>query len=244
VGKESVSTDAILLRAVDYGDADKIVTLFTTALGKVSAIARSAKSSKRRFGGALEPYCVLRVELETELMSLKHAQVVGLFHGVLGNLSRMEAAGAALSLVRDAVAARVPEQALFVSVLQYLTLLDHQDDLERAGLLAFAMRVLALSGMAPRLATCGRSGEPVPTEKAAYFDAVLGAVVARRLGGGPFLMPAETRARLAAAQDETWLSVARSDWELPALAGARCALAAFIAAHLSQELASRLFPGS
>jgi len=241
---ESVTTDALLLRAVDYRDADRIVTLFTSDLGKVSAIARSAKSSRRRFSGALEPYCVIRVELEPsrgELMTLKRAEVVRMFGGVLTDLGRMEAAGAALSLVREA--ARVPDSALFVGAVQYLTLLEHQPDEQRAALLAFAMRVLALSGLAPRLTACGRSGAPVPPNKAAYFDPALGAVVSRRFGGGPFLLDARTRERLLQAQGEAWLEAARATWDPSALNGARCALAAFIAAQLSPELASRVFPG-
>lgn len=53
--RQVVASDALLLRASDYRDADRIVTLFTRELGKVSAIARAAKSSRRRFAGALEP---------------------------------------------------------------------------------------------------------------------------------------------------------------------------------------------
>lgn len=242
---ESVTSDALLLRAVDYRDADRIVTLFTSELGKVGAVARGAKNSRRRFAGALEPYCVIRVELEPsrgELMTLKRAEVVRTFSGVLADLSRMEAAGAALALVRES--ARVADPLLFVAAVQYLTLLEHESDAQRAVLLAFAMRVLALSGMAPRLAACGRSGAAVPPEKPAYFDPQLGAVVARRFGGGPFLLDADTRARLIGAQSDAWIDVGRAHWEPSALNVARCALCAFIAVQLTPELASRLFPGS
>ena len=45
----ATTTDALLLRAVDYRDADRVCTFFTHELGMVSAIARGAKSSKRRF---------------------------------------------------------------------------------------------------------------------------------------------------------------------------------------------------
>ena len=243
--KETATTDALLLRAVDYRDADRIVTLFTRDLGKLGAIARSAKSSRRRFAGALEPYALIRVELELgrgELAQLLRAEVVGSFPGILGDLGRMEAAGAALSLLREAHPERVPDPALFVAALQYLTLLDHEPDPSRAGLLAFALRLLALAGVSPRLTACGRSGESVPAEKPAYFDPVLGAVVARRLGGGPFLLGADARARMVEAQGENWVSTARAGWEPGALNTVRGAVAAFIAHHLSHELASRLFP--
>lgn len=243
--RESVVTDALLLRATDYRDADRIVTFFSADLGKVSAIARGAKGSRRRFAGALEPYALIRLELELgagELATLKRAEIVRCFAEVLSDLGRMEVGGAALSLVREAHAPRVPDAALFVSAVQFLTLLDHAADPLRAALLAFAMRTLALAGMAPRLAVCGRSDEPVPEGKPAYFDPGLGAVVSRRFGGGPFLLSGEVRARLISAQSETWVEVARAAWDPEALKGARCALAAFIAGHLSAELGSRLFP--
>jgi DNA repair protein RecO (recombination protein O) len=244
--RESVVTDALLLRAHDYRDSDRIVTFFTADLGKVGAIARGAKGSRRRFPGALEPYALIRIELElgaTELATLKRAEIVQSFGQVLLDLGRMEVAGAALALVREAHGQRVPDAQLFVGCVQFLTLLDHEADPTRAALLAFAMRTLALSGVAPRLAVCGRSNEAVPAGKAAYFDPALGAVVARRFGGGPFLLSAEVREKLLAAQGDGWLDVARSTWEPEVLNGARCALAAFIAGHLSAELASRLFPG-
>ena len=241
----AVTTDALLLRAVDYRDADRILTLFTHSLGVVSAIARGAKSSKRRFAGVLEPYLVLRVELEPsrgELMTLKRAELARSFPGILGDLSRMEVAGAALALVRDAHPARVPDAPLFMNMLQYLTIVDVEGDPARATLLSFAMRVLALSGMAPRLDACGRSGEPVPAEKPAYFDPALGAVVSRRHGGGPFLLPAGVRARLLEAQGEGWVSAARATWDPEHLRITRAALAAFLSAQLGEELATRLFP--
>ena len=244
--RESVVTDALLLRATDYRDADRILTFFSADLGKVSAIARGAKASRRRFAGALEPYALIRIELTLgagELATLTRAEIVQSFGQVLADLGRMEVAGAALALLREIQAARVPDARSFLSSVQLLTLLDHEPDPARAALLAFAMRTLALAGMAPRLAVCGRSDEPVPEGKAAYFDPGLGAVVSRRFGGGAFLLTGEVRARLIAAQSDAWLEVARAAWEPEALNGARCALAAFIAGHLSAELASRLFPG-
>jgi DNA repair protein RecO (recombination protein O) len=244
---ESVVTDALLLRAVDYRDSDRILTLFTADRGKLSAIARGAKNSRRRFPGALEPYTLIRVELELgkgELFTLKRAEIVRVFPALLADLSRMEVAAAALMLLREAHAVHVPDVQAFVSALQFLTLIDHEPDPTRAALLAYAMRVLALAGLAPRLATCGRSEEVVPDGKAAYFDPALGALIGKRFGGGPFLLPWVVRERLLLAQGERWLEVARLPWQDEVLSGARCALAAFIASHLSPDLAGRLFPDS
>jgi DNA repair protein RecO (recombination protein O) len=236
-------TDALLLRATDYRDADRIVTLFTRDAGKLSALARGARGSKRRFSGSLEPYSVIRVELEEgrgELLTLKRAELKLPFVHLLAELDRMEAAAGALALVREAHAPRVVDPELFVAAVQYLTVIDHEGDPQRSLLLAFALRALALMGIAPRLGQCGRSGEPVPPDKSAYFDPALGAVVARKFGGGPFLLSAGSRARLMSSQTSEWLD--RAAWDPSELATARAAIAAFLRAHAREELGSRLFP--
>ena len=49
----SQSTPAIVLRAVNYGEADRIVTLFGRDTGRISALARGARKSQKRFAGGL-----------------------------------------------------------------------------------------------------------------------------------------------------------------------------------------------
>ena len=56
-------TDAIVLTRFDYGEADRIMTLFTPAHGKLKAIAKGVRRTKSRIGGSLEPLAELRVAL-------------------------------------------------------------------------------------------------------------------------------------------------------------------------------------
>jgi DNA repair protein RecO (recombination protein O) len=56
-------TDAIVLSRFDYGEADRIMTLFTPAQGKFKAIAKGVRRTTSRLGGALEPLAELRVAL-------------------------------------------------------------------------------------------------------------------------------------------------------------------------------------
>jgi len=57
-------SEAIVLRTYPLREADLLVTLFTRTEGKVRGVARSAKKSKRRFGGALEPLTYVRAFYE------------------------------------------------------------------------------------------------------------------------------------------------------------------------------------
>jgi DNA repair protein RecO (recombination protein O) len=239
------ATDALLLRAVDYRDADRILTLFTRELGVVSALARGAKGSRRRFSGVLEPYALLRVELETgrgDLYTLKRAELAQVWSGVLGDFDRIQAGAAALRLVRELCGPRSADPELFLALLQYLTLLDHLGDPARSALLLFAVQLLSRVGLGLGLTRCGRSGELVPPGRPAYFDPEVGAVVAARLGGGPVLLPGELRERLVRAQEGAWLDEARLPFGEGELAAARAALSAFIARHAPSDVGACLFP--
>jgi DNA repair protein RecO (recombination protein O) len=73
-------SEAIVLRTYPFREADLLVTLFTRAEGKVRGVARSAKKSKRRFGGALEPLTYVRafydVRERQELARLDACEVI------------------------------------------------------------------------------------------------------------------------------------------------------------------------
>ena len=101
-------TEALLLRRVELGETDLVLTLFTQKLGRISAIARGARRSTKRFGGALEPFFTLRVRLEerprSELFSLSEASLLRPRLGLLSELSRLEVAGRALSCDTEEIA--------------------------------------------------------------------------------------------------------------------------------------------
>ena len=56
----SLRTEAIVLRSIRYGEADRILHLYTPDHGRVSAIAKGARRTRSRFGARLEPFFHLR----------------------------------------------------------------------------------------------------------------------------------------------------------------------------------------
>ena len=55
-------TDAILLRKIEYGDHDYIITFLTRSRGKICVIAKNAKKSVKRFSGALDLFSVNHIQ--------------------------------------------------------------------------------------------------------------------------------------------------------------------------------------
>jgi len=200
-------TEAVLLRSVDYRDADRILTFFTYERGRLSAIARGARRSRRRFGGALEPFCVVRLSFSRgrgDLATLKEATVVRSFPGVLRSLAGMREGGAALDLVRRITRDEDAEPRLFDAVVQLFEALGDRSREPADVSLAFGIRALSLVGLAPELEVCALSGARCPPGQSAFFDPARGAIVRQALGGRGILLSGGTRAALATARGGDW----------------------------------------
>lgn len=230
-------TAAVVLRSVVYGESDRIVTLLTDARGKISLIARGARKSQKRFAGALEPYALIEAEIAVgrgDLGRLVEARVVRAFPGVLADLERMSIAAAGLELVREAMPDREPDARILPAVIRFFELVETSPPVDELRV-AFAMRLLALIGLAPNLEACGRCGRAAPDGKAALFDPALAALVCRACGGGPIKLAGGTRERLRGATTRAWDALATSEW--PDITIARSTVDELLSRHLSHRLA-------
>lgn len=202
-------------------------------------LARAARRSKRRFGGALEPFALLNVELAPtrgELGGLLSAQVTRAFPVILRDLARMSVAGTALSLVRQVVPERVPDPELFDLTLSLLEALDRSELAPWSLLAAFRVQVMVLAGFAPRLQACGRCGKRPAPGRAAEFDPAHGYLVCQACGGARCRLSAGTRQRLLNALSQPLTSAAAMPPVARELDEAERAMTAFIEYRLERRL--------
>ena len=74
-----VKTEAVVLRSIRYGEADRILHLYTVDRGRLSAIAKGSRRARSRFGGRLEPFFRVRLDLHegrSELLTVTGAETV------------------------------------------------------------------------------------------------------------------------------------------------------------------------
>ncbi len=195
-------TDALLVRKAPFGDADAIVTFFTEERGMVSAVARSALRSSKRFP-SLEPMHLLRVGLEersgAELGVLAEASIARPRLGLTANLAGLEAAGHALRWVRRAAPPLTPEPALWAVINGFLDDLDASVNASDAGpgpnarLAGVGLRLLGAIGWGLDLDRCVRCGRSCEGAASAFVDPAEGASSA-----GPAAGRACSCARVAA----------------------------------------------
>lgn len=183
-------TSALLVRSVPVGESDLVVTLFTQSDGKVSAMVRGARRSRKRFGGALEPIHGLSVQLVDrgkELCTLEEARVERPRTGITTDLARMDVAGHALRWVRHLSPPRTPEPGVWSALVAMLDALDMPDgaaaDQPLLALARFGLRLLAAMGYGLDLEHCVRCGKPCPPGRAAFLDAARGGLVCMSCGG-------------------------------------------------------------
>jgi DNA repair protein RecO (recombination protein O) len=191
-----IESEALVVRTVEVGEADLIVTLVTEQVGKLGAIARGARRSSRRLSGTLEPVHTVAVMLDDrggELATLKEARVVRARAGVLGSLEALEAAGVALRWARHAFPPRTPEPQGWRILIELLDVLDtpavstHRE-LARAGI-----AMLGALGYALDLEQCVVCGRPCPEAKVACVDPARGGLVCRACGGASTVLLPELR---------------------------------------------------
>jgi DNA repair protein RecO (recombination protein O) len=160
-------TRALVLRTFDQGESDRVVHLYSEALGRVSAIAKGARRSKRRFPGTLEILSIVDVRLvdppRAQLARLEGAKLVRAFEGIPANLGRYAIACQFLELLNRATPDRQPQPELFQFAFGVLDVLDAETPDPLLALLVLA-KTLARIGYRPQLVRCALCGADLPSD--------------------------------------------------------------------------------
>ena len=166
-----------------------MVTLLTDTIGRVSALARGARKSSKRFGGVIEPMHTLRIAYDdrsgAELVVLREAKLSRARPFLVTSLERMQAAGQALNWVRKAAPPRTPEPEVWAAMER---LLDHLGDPEdavspRARLAATGLELLSAFGWGIDFERCVSCGKLPAVGQAAAVDPARGGLICRDCGG-------------------------------------------------------------
>src|SRR5438105_259220 len=167
-------SEAIVLRTYPLREADLLVTLFTRLEGKVDSVARSAKKSRRRFGGALEPLTYVRAYYEDrerqELARLDSCEVLESPLASQVSYPRAVALGHVAELLDELLPDREANDAVFRLALSVLAGLRGSD--VWLPLTYFELWMTRLMGYLPELSECMACGKTLNGSRA-YFHALV-----------------------------------------------------------------------
>jgi DNA repair protein RecO (recombination protein O) len=197
----SVKTEAIVLRTLRYGEADRILHLSTPHRGRVGAIAKGVRRARSRFGGRLEPFFRLNLVLyegRSDLLTVTSAETIAPHARLRSDARALDSASRAADAVGRLFDTPDPNPAVHHLFANELGLLDA--DAERhatqANQLAFRLKLLLAAGFAPQLAGCAVCGE---REHLVGFSGAAGGVVCQSCEGSAFPLGEAAHAFMVAA---------------------------------------------
>ena len=179
---------ALVLRVVEFGEADLIVHLLTPTRGRVTAMAKHARKSVRRFPGSLDLFNQLEVKIHPRrrggMPLLDRARLVDPFLALRDDPVRYGLA----CYVMELLARLAPEEGvgpemreIFAFALEALEALEHGHPDARMRVLV-ELRALDALGMRPELRHCVRCGREA-TGASVHFHVADGGVVCRACAG-------------------------------------------------------------
>lgn len=196
----SFKTEAIVLRSIRYGEADRVLHLYTERRGRVGAVAKGVRRVRSRFGGRLEPLSRVNLVLHEgrgELCTVTQADTVHAHATLRERREALERGTQACEAVLRVFDSEEPNRPAYNLLCRELALLDSDPAAAcRAQALAFRLKLLLAAGFVPELAACASCGE---REHLGAFSAQAGGVVCGGCEAGSFPLDAEAHAFLVDA---------------------------------------------
>lgn len=181
----SFRVDAVVLRHSDYGEADRLLTLFTRQLGKTRAIAKGARKIASRKAGHIEPFTHVKLQLAQgrDMFIVTQADTVDAYLPLRDDLVLTSHASYVLELLdRFSYEDQTENPTLFRLLTDTLSRLASGAD---AWLVIryYEMRLLDHVGFRPQLFECANCGRTIQPEDQ-FFSFSAGGVICPRCGQG------------------------------------------------------------
>ena len=196
----ALKTEAVVLRSLKYGEADRILHLYTPHRGRIAAIAKGVRRAKSRFGGRLEPYFRLQMVLyegRSELLTVTSADTITGHSRLREHGPALDSAARACDAVSRLFETADPHPGVFALLCNELALLDARpEQATLANQLAFRLKLLLAAGLAPQLAACASCGE---ADHLSAFSGAAGGVVCSACEATGFRLGEEAHAFMAGA---------------------------------------------
>jgi DNA repair protein RecO (recombination protein O) len=168
-----VSTDAIVLRSMKYGDTSKIVTLYSRKYGKIRVIAKGARSAKNKFGASLEPMMhssmIVYKKEHRELHLLSQSEIASPFLKLNDDGDKMAVGLAMIELVNMIMHNEEENQSMFSLLLESLGAVDASMKNPANIFFAFELRLAEIFGYGLDVQRCSRCGRDVAENRSGAF---------------------------------------------------------------------------
>jgi DNA repair protein RecO (recombination protein O) len=169
-------TTGVVLKHSPLGEADRLLTVYTTNMGKLKLVGKGVRRTKSKLGGHLDllSHCQLEVSKGRDLDNINSASSINSFQLLRENLTKTAAAFYCLDLVDSLTPENEPDYNIFLALVSTLEkMLNTENPLI---IWHFSFKILYLTGYLPELYNCGNCQKKIQPNKHA-FNPILGGVV-------------------------------------------------------------------
>ncbi|KAF0109239.1 MAG: DNA repair protein RecO (recombination protein O) [Anaerolineaceae bacterium] len=181
----SYRVEAVVLRHNDWGEADRILALYTRERGKLRVVAKGARRIKSRKAGHIEPFTRVTLQLARgrDLPIVTQAETVDAYLPLRDELAKTGQAAYVVELLdRFTYEDASENHAIFRLLTETLGRITFEPDPWLA-VRFYEVHLLGLLGFRPRLFECANCGEAVQAV-AQFFSALAGGVLCPKCGAG------------------------------------------------------------
>jgi len=182
----SIRVDAVVLRHSDYGEADRMLTLYTHQLGKARAIAKGARKMASRKAGHIEPFTHVKLQLAKgrgDILIVTQAETVDAYLSLRDDLVLTSHASYMLELLdRFTYVDETENSSIFRLLTDSLSRLASSHD-PWLVIRYYEIRLLDHLGFRPQLFECTNCGREIKAEDQ-FFSFSAGGVICPRCGRG------------------------------------------------------------
>ena len=187
-------TEAVVLRSLRFGEADRVLHLYTLERGRVGAVAKGIRRTKSRFGARLEPLSHAELMLHQgsgELATVTGASLVRPHSGAREDPYRLAVGLVGLEAMLRLFVEQERNPKAFEALTRFLDALDEADTRGSEPaldplVLSFQLKLLWLSGYLPHLTSCAECGAEGPL---VGYSPRAGGAVCERCGADSFRSP-------------------------------------------------------
>ncbi len=180
--ERSIRVEGIILRHSDFGEADRLLTIFTREAGKLRAIAKGVRKARSRKAGHVEPFTRTSLQLARgrDLFILTQAEAADVYATLREDLVLLGYASYVIELLDRSTTDEVENRSLYNLLTRTLSRLNRGDNPNLATRY-YELRLLDYVGFRPQLLACARCEAPIQPEDQ-YFSVLQGGVICPKCG--------------------------------------------------------------
>jgi DNA repair protein RecO (recombination protein O) len=155
-----VKVNGIVIREVNTGEADKIITIFSKSLGKISAIANGAKKTKSSMSAGTQflCYCDFVLFKGRSMYSISSCEIIAPFYEIRNDIIKLTYAAHMADILEDVIQENQPASKLLQLFLNCLHMLTKQNRNPELVTRIFELRLLSIMGYMPYVHGCLECG--------------------------------------------------------------------------------------